>query len=97
MKALSTYLSTVVSSYVVELDPDEVDDFMKDNPRAKLSAQLTSNVDITLTAYGNSPDGDYYDNGIPPITKIDVGFYAIPTSSSDFEGYMTSVDNGSFV
>lgn len=96
IKALSTYLSTVVSSYTVDVDNDDLEEFLKDHPDATFTATLTDNVDITLTAYGDSTDGNYFDNGIPPITKIDVGFYTVP-QSADFDAYMTSVDNEELV
>lgn len=48
---------------------------------------------VKLTSYVDDPNGNGYDDGIPKINTIDVGFYEIPTSA-DIESYMTSVDNG---
>lgn len=91
-RQLSTDLSTVVSSYVYEFQSDaEAADYIKEVPHSKLSTTLTCETQVEVTSYVDG--GEDYDDGIPPIKKIDFGFYVVPTKE-EFRPWMASVDNG---
>ena len=89
---LSTYLSNVLTTDIIQLHPNDVDDFMKEHPDAYLSAELTSYREVKLTTEIDDGNGEGYDDGIPLIRNIHLGFYTVPLAN-DFAEYTTSVDN----
>ena len=93
-KILSSYTSSFISTDIVELKPDEIDQFQKDHPDQCVSAILTTWVTADVTSYVDNPDISAYDD-IPIINKIDFGFYVVP-QKHDIRAYIQSVDNGAF-
>lgn len=95
-KQISSYLSTVVSSYVHEFQDDsEIYDYLSSvavAERSKLSTVLTSEVEVTLTSEVDISGDGGYDDGVPPIKSLDFGFYAVPLCA-DIDGFIMSVDN----
>ena len=90
---VSSYLSTVLSNVVHEFQTDdEVMAYLKEYPHNKLSVIKQEEVETALTTIVSS---DEYDDGIPVIKHISMGFYAVP-QLCDFVEYMTSVDNGGY-
>lgn len=91
---LSTYVSSFVSSDILVIAPDQIDDFQKHHPDAFVSATLTSNVTSEMTSYVDSPNisDDVYEDFAPIIKRIEVGLYPTPQMSS-FEQYMEKVDS----
>lgn len=95
-KVLSSCISTFISSTVVEIKPDEIDQFQTDHPDQSVSAVLTNWVTGEVTSYVDNPEtsATVYDD-IPIINKIDFGFYVVPQKHDILE-YIQSVDNGAF-
>lgn len=93
---LSSVTSSFISSEIVELKPDEIDQFQKEHPNQCVSAVLTTWVTADITSYVDNPEtsADVYDD-IPIVNKIDFGFYVVP-SKHEIEPYIQSVDNGVF-
>ena len=95
-KVLSSTMSSFISSQVVEIAANEIDQFQKDHPNQSVSAILTTWVTADVTSYVDNPDisSTVYDD-IPIVNKIDFGFYVVP-QKHDIEEYIQSVDNGAF-
>lgn len=93
-KILSSVTSSFISSIIVELKPNEIDDFQKQYPDKCVSATLTTYVTADVSTYIDNPEVSVYTE-IPVINKIDFGFYAIP-HAEDIDAYIESVDNGAF-
>ena len=93
---LSSTISTFMSSDVVVLQPDQIDDFQKKYPDATVSVIYSRLVTAEVTSMVDNPDApnDVYDD-IPIVNKIDFGFYVAP-DKYDIEDYVASVDNGYF-
>lgn len=90
---LSTYISSVISSYVYELD-DEDKQKLSNFANCNLSTTISKKVRTKLSAYVENPNvsSDVY-NGFTPIVKnINVGFYPVPQLCS-YVPYMDEVDN----
>ena len=94
LQVISSFTSSFVSSDVIVLAPNQIDQFQKQHPNAYVSATLTSNVTADLTAYVDSPEisDQVYDEFAPIIKRIEFGIYPTPMLSS-FEKYMTKVDS----
>ena len=96
---ISSYISSVVSSYVYEFKDDaEVSAHLAKPCHSALSTTLTAMVDVPvseLVETSSDEGAEVYDDGIPTVGKIDFGFYAVP-NRYDIEGFMTSVDTGVF-
>jgi len=89
---ISSVISTFVSSYVYEFSTDdEVRQYLSSVPHNRLSTLMTKEVTEPVTVLVDT-SADTYDDGIPVIRNIDVGFYAVP-KKEDIESYMISVDN----
>ncbi len=90
---LSTYLSSVVSSFMYQLTQDDKNNISNfiNNDLYMLSTKL---VETTLTAYIDNPNlsAYVYDGFTPIIKNINMGFYPVPNLSS-FVPYMNDVDN----
>ena len=95
-KVLSSVTSSFVSTEIVELKPNEIDQFQIDHPDQSVSAVLTTWVTADISTYVDNPNtsADVYDD-IPIINKIDFGFYVVP-QKHDIQQYIQSVDNGDF-
>ena len=95
-KILSSYTSSFISTDIVQIDADKIDQFQKDHPNQCVSAILTNWVTADITSYVDNPNAsvDIYDD-IPIINKIDFGFYVVP-QKHEIEPYIQSVDNGAF-
>ena len=97
-KILSSFTSSFISTDVVQIDADKIDQFQKDHPNQCVSAVLTNWVTADITSYVDNPNtsANVYDD-IPIVNKIDFGFYVVPSKhSNNMESYMQSVDNGDF-
>ena len=89
--AVSSVISTFISSYVYEFkDDSEVLSYLNSEQHSKLSTALTAEVTEPITTLVNISD-DTYDDGVPVIRTIDVGFYAVP-KKADIDKYIISVD-----
>lgn len=89
---LSTVLSTVLSTYVYEFkSDDEIRQYISAYPHNMLSTVMSSET-TALVDIEVSSGTDTYDDGIPLIKNIDVGFYAVPRKE-DIDAYIMSVDN----
>ena len=90
---VSSVISTFISSYVYEFQTDdEVRDYLNVNDHNKLSTMLEKEVTEPVTCLVDIST-DTYDDGIPVIRNIDMGFYAVPRKE-DIEQYIISVDSG---
>lgn len=94
-KVLSSYVTQELKDVVVELKPDEIDEFQRLHPEACLSATQKLCVDVTHVEYVDNPDLSdvIYDGFVPLIHKIHSGFYAIPRISTDYIQAMVDIDN----
>lgn len=92
---LSSTISTFISSAIVVIPPDQIDDFQKQYPDSSVSALLSTWVTDKVQLTVDNPDGPAIYDDIPIINKIDFGFYAVP-KKHDIEEYIQSVDNGYF-
>lgn len=89
---VSSVVSTFVSSYVYEFaDDSEVMAYLSSDAHSKLSTVLTCDVTAPVTVLVDT-SADTYDDGIPVVRNIDVGFYAVP-KKEDIDSYIMSVDN----
>ena len=95
-KILSSCTSSFISSEIIEIQPNEIDQFQKDHPNQAVSAVLTTWVTADVSTYVDNPNtsADVYDD-IPIVNKIDFGFYVVP-QKHDIQEYIQSVDNGCF-
>lgn len=94
-QVISSYVSTFISSQVIELHgQDEVNSYMKSNPKATLSALSSVEVTTDVTSYVDNPDisDDVYEGFTPIIKSIDVGWYATPQVSG-FNEHIAEVDS----
>lgn len=93
---LSSVVSSFISSSIVTIKPDEIDDFQKQHPNTEVSALLTSWVTDKVDVLVDNPDAptDIYDD-IPIVNKIDFGIYVVPHQHDEVK-YIASVDNGYF-
>ena len=89
---ISTYTSSFTSSIVVELGPNEIDQFQKQNPTASIS--VLSSVDLTtdISTYVNDMSSQIYDN-VPIINQLMFDFYNVPFKEN-IPDFIQSVDNG---
>lgn len=93
---VSSYLSTVVSSYPYEFkNDDEVLKYIATSDHKPLSTIMSETITTMVTSYveTSSNISDEYEDGIPKINRLNFGFYNVP-NDKDFIGYMTSVDTG---
>ena len=90
---LSTYTSSFISTDIIEISPDEIDNFQKDHPGSCVSATISNNVTADITSYIDNPEisDQVYDEFAPIIKRIDIGFYPTPIMSS-FRAYQKEVD-----
>lgn len=88
-----TELSTVESSYVIQIPADQIDQFQIDHPYQAVSVLTSEMVCTEVSTYIPNPDisSNIYDGFTPIIKTIDIGFYVTPTPS-DFVEYMEAVD-----
>lgn len=95
-QVLSSTISTFISSDIVVLQPDQIDDFQKQHPDATVSALYSRYVTAEVTSMVDNPNAptDIYDD-IPIVNKIDFGFYVVP-EKHDIVQFVQSVDNGYF-
>lgn len=94
LKVPSAYMSSFISSYVIEIAANQIDDFQKQYPNKNVSATLTTEVTAMVTSYVDSPSAQIYDD-VPVIDNISFGFYVVP-QDKDIMEYIASVDNGAF-
>lgn len=90
---ISTQISAVLSDVIVEISPEGIDSFQEMYPGKAVSAYVPKIVSVDVPVE-TSTDISVYD-GIPPISKIDFGFYVVP-GNHDIPSYIQSVDNGAF-
>lgn len=91
-QAVSSVVSTYISSSVYQFKTDdEVREYLSSSPHNRLSTTLEKEVTAPVTVLVDT-SSDTYDDGIPAIRNIDVGFYAVP-NKYDIESYMMSVDS----
>lgn len=89
---LSTYTSSIISTYTYELNQED-----KDNISSFLNKSLSTTMSVETTAtlstlVENTNLSDYIYDGFTPIIKnINIGFYAVP-QLCDFVPYMNAVD-----
>lgn len=90
---ISAFTSSFVSTDIIVLTPDQIDNFQKEHPDAFVSATLTSDVTANVTAYVDNPEisDQVYNDFAPIIKRLDVGFYPTPMVSS-FDEYISKVD-----
>ena len=92
-QAVSSVISTFISSYVYEFKNDsEVLAYLSSESHGKLSAVLTAEVTAPVSVLVDT-SAETYDDGVPIIRTIDVGFYAVP-KKADIDKYIISVDEG---
>ena len=93
-EVLSTFISSYISSDVIVINPEDIDDFQTQYPNLQVSASLTSQVSSEVSEYVENPtiSDDVYEEFVPTIKRIEVGFYPTPQMSS-FDDYMNEVDN----
>lgn len=89
---ISSYISSIISSHVVVIAPDQIDDFQKQYPHNEVSSTITCQIDAEITSYVDDPNisDDVYDF-LPIIKKIDIGYYPTPMMSTHID-YMNAVD-----
>lgn len=92
-QVISAFTSSFISSDIIVLAPDQIDDFQKQHPDAFVSAALTNDVTATVTAYVDTAEisDQVYDDFAPIIKRIEFGLYPTPIMSS-FNEYMNAVD-----
>ena len=66
--------------------------YLSSEQHSKLSTTLTAEVTEPITTLVDT-SVDTYDDGVPVIRTIDVGFYAVP-KKADIDKYIISVDEG---
>lgn len=94
-QAISSYLSTILSTYVYEFKTDdEIRSYISAHPHNMLSTTLQKEVIADVTSYVET-SSDTYDDGIPKVQRIKFGFYAVP-KQYDIDQYILCVDNGGF-
>lgn len=89
---ISSVISTFISSYVYEFEnDDEVRSYLSSDPHNRLSTIIEKEVTEPITVLVDT-SSDTYDDGIPAIRNIDIGFYAVP-KKEDIDQYIISVDS----
>lgn len=93
-KVISSYVSSFISSLVIQLAPEEVSAYQLTHPYSYLTAIEQSAVTAEVTSLVDNPDTSavVYDDFVPIISQIDAGFYPVP-QVSDFIEYMNEVDS----
>ena len=90
-QVISSYISSFISTDIIEIPASDACQFAKDHPDAVLSALSAQEVTAEITSWVDNPDlsDTIYDGFTPIIKQIDVGFYAVPQAS----GFIESIEH----
>lgn len=87
---ISSFTGPVLSNVILELTGDEILKFHEQHPDAVLSALSSIQTIGEITSIVDNPEvsDDIYDDFVPTIDQIDIGFYTVPRISDFYESIL---------
>ena len=101
-QVVSRGTAAVLSSAVREFwDAESASAYFDGNPGRPLSGVVDFEAQVPTVTYddgtsavlsgGPEPEGEYYEDGVPVVSKLDFGFYAVPRAAN-FDSYISATD-----